>query len=51
MATTTQLKQQIQAGAYDAALTELYTAAQVPAQRARYLQTIEGFERHFGAGR
>ena len=51
MATTSELKQQIQSGAYDAALAELYTAAQVPAQRERYLRTIEGFEKNFGAGR
>ena len=51
MATTTEWKQQIQAGSWDAALSELYTPDQVPAQRARYLRTLEGFEQNFGADR
>lgn len=45
MATTSKLKQQIRQGEYDAALAALYTAEAVPAQRARYLRTIENFER------
>ena len=51
MATTTEWKQQLQAGDWDVALRELYTAEQVPAQRERYLRTLEGFEQNFGAGR
>ena len=51
MATTSKLKQQIRQGEYDAALAALYTAEAVPAQRARYLRTIENFEKNFGADR
>ena len=51
MATTSKLKQQIRQGEYDAALAALYTAEAVPAQRARYLRTIEHSEKNFGADR
>ncbi|MDD4850205.1 MAG: galactokinase family protein [Gemmiger sp.] len=53
MATTTELKQQLAAGSYDAALAKLYanTPAAVAAQRARYLHAVERFEHYFGAGR
>ncbi len=53
MATTQQLKQQILQGAYDAAFQKLYGAdgKVLAAQRARYAETIDGFERVFGIGR
>ncbi len=53
MATTTQLKQQIGSGVYDGAFAALYAAdsATIAAQRARYLRTIENFEKNFGVDR
>lgn len=53
MATTSELKQQLQSGVYDAAFAKLYgaDAATVAAQRGRYLQTVERFEQSFGVDR
>lgn len=53
MAISSVLKKQIQDGAYDNAFAKLYAADQavVDAQRARYIKTIENFEKEFGADR
>lgn len=53
MATTGELKQSIQNGAYDAAFAKLYAkdAAAIAAQRARYSKSVEQFEAAFGAGK
>lgn len=53
MATSTELKQSIAAGQYDAAFEKLYAkdAAAVAAQRARYIHAIERFEHYFGTDR
>ena len=53
MATSTELKQSIAAGQYDATFEKLYAkdAAAVAAQRARYIHAIERFEHYFGTDR
>ena len=53
MATSTELKQSIAAGQYDAAFEKLYAkdAAVVAAQRERYIHAIERFEHYYGTGR
>ena len=53
MATTTQLKQQIESGVYDAAFGALYASdsATIAAQRARYIRTVDNFEKNFGKDR
>ena len=53
MATSTELKQSIAAGQYDAAFEKLYAkdAATVAAQCERYIHAIDRFEHYFGTGR
>ena len=53
MATTSELKQMLQEGKYDAAFAKLYAgdATTVAAQRARYIQAVEQFEKYFGVDR
>lgn len=53
MSTTQQMKQCIAAGEYDAAFAKLYAddTAVIQAQRTRYIQAVERFEKYFGAGR
>ena len=53
MATTSELKQMLQEGKFDQAFAKLYAAdpATVAAQRARYIQAVEGFEHYFGVDR
>lgn len=53
MATSTELKQNIAAGQYDAAFEKLYgkDAAVVAAQRERYIHAIDRFEHYYGTGR
>ncbi|MGN0651754.1 MAG: galactokinase [Gemmiger sp.] len=52
MATSAELKQSIRDGAYDRAFAKLYAddAAVIAAQRERYLDLIENFEKNFGTG-
>ena len=51
MATTIELKRQLADGVYDAALARLYGEQAVPAQRARYIGAVDGFEAIYGPGR
>ena len=53
MATSKQLRQQIQAGEWDGTLRELYGAqeAALVRQRRRYCEALSEFERYFGPGR
>ena len=53
MATSAELKQSIREGAYDRAFAKLYAddAAVIAAQRDRYVELIENFEKNFGTGR
>lgn len=53
MATSTQLKLQIEAGQWDKALTALYGAqpAQLARQRRRYCEALAQFELYYGPGR
>lgn len=51
MATTNQLKQQLQTGAYDAAFAVLYGNEAVLQQRQRYFDAVGEFEVLFGAER
>ena len=49
MATSAELKQSIREGAYDRAFAKLYAddAAVIAAQRDRYVELIENFEKNF----
>ena len=51
MANTTELKQQISQGIYDAAFTKLYGADAVQEQRKRYTDLISEFEKQYGTNR
>lgn len=53
MSTTQQLKQRIAAGEFDGAFAKLYAddRAVIEAQRKRYTQAVDKFEKYFGAGR
>lgn len=51
MATSKQLKRQIEAGEWDGELLALYGAAQLERQRARYCAALEQFELYYGPGR
>jgi len=53
MATTTELREQLMGGAYDASLAKLYGSdkAVVAAQRQRYIDLVEKFAARFGAER
>lgn len=53
MATSTELKQSIAAGQYDAAFRNLYGNDEktVEVQRARYIHALDRFEHYFGTGR
>ncbi|MEE0801413.1 MAG: galactokinase family protein [Gemmiger sp.] len=53
MATSAELKQKIRDGQYDQAFAKLYAAdpATVAAQRDRYLELLDNFEKNFGTGR
>ena len=51
MMLTTELKSILAGSACDAALTVLYPAADLEAQKARYLRVAEAFERLYGADR
>lgn len=53
MATTSELKQSILSGGYDAAFAKLYAddPAVIAAQRARYAQAVDKFATYFGAER
>ena len=53
MATSTEMKQSIAAGQYDAAFRNLYGKDDktVEVQRARYIHALDRFEHYFGTGR
>ena len=53
MATSTQLRKQILAGEWDAALTALYGSEPpvLARQRERYAAALTEFERYYGPGR
>ena len=51
MANTIELKQQIAQGEYDAAFAKLYGEAAVQAQRKRYTDLIDEFEKAYGIER